>query len=161
MRIKLFIILLCLGIVLAKAQYPQILHITNTSFFAATALGAEHVLDKGVCTTNNDVVIANQWNTSRTSNPNAEPTQGVSPIVEKRILRYSNYVDMSILPSESPKHSLHHYLIVLNPKKDSRKSGSLPFSRCKGKNFSTAFFEFMGICSKSAISAFIHIMKIV
>jgi hypothetical protein len=85
-KITLFI-LLYLSIAMVKAQYPQTLPITHTSFFATGAMGADPTLEKGTYSASGDAILANQW--SRSSGT----TGGSSPTVENSTLSYANYID--------------------------------------------------------------------
>ncbi len=87
---------LCFCFVLAKAAYPQTLPIDYISFFAATAINADGLnLERGVYAdatqTATAPLMANQWN--RSGKLTSGEGAGVSPLIEKSTLNYSNYID--------------------------------------------------------------------
>ena len=73
----------------AKAQYPQTLPITFSSFTATAAMGTDPTLVKDAYPTVPVTFLPNEWT-------NFEQVSYVSPTVEVSTLSYSNYVDNNL-----------------------------------------------------------------
>lgn len=73
----------------ASNVYPQKLPITHDAFFAADAMGANALLEKGAYTATSGVaILKNQWNLTGSS-----AKAGSSPKFENSALSYANYID--------------------------------------------------------------------
>jgi len=87
---------LCTCFLFAKATYPQTLPIDYSSFFTATATGAdgltlEHGVYADATQTASAPLKANQW--SRSGKLTSGEGAGVSPVIENSTLSFSTYID--------------------------------------------------------------------
>ena len=91
-KITLLLVMCSFSVMLMA--YPQTLPIDYNSFFAASAIGTNPNLEKGIYTTTSASIMQNQWN--RSGKLTSGEGAGFSPQVENNNLAYLNFVNNNL-----------------------------------------------------------------